>query len=95
MGLIVGLEKQRAELYSILMRTMTNADNSSILLQGKNGSGKSFVLEHVLRSLKNELHKTNMVSVVQVRLNGVLHADEVDALASIQRQLSDVPSLKY
>eukprot|EP00268_Persea_americana_P065707 TRINITY_DN8820_c0_g1_i4.p1 TRINITY_DN8820_c0_g1~~TRINITY_DN8820_c0_g1_i4.p1 ORF type:complete len:423 (-),score=35.58 TRINITY_DN8820_c0_g1_i4:379-1647(-) len=72
-----------SKLKFIISNSITEACNNSILLLGPRGCGKTAVLDLVLRDLNAEY--TDMILVV--RLNGLLHSDDISALKEIARQL--------
>ncbi|KAJ9708311.1 hypothetical protein PVL29_000388 [Vitis rotundifolia] len=72
-----------SKLKFIISSSVTEACNNSILLLGPRGSGKTAVLELVIRDLLAE--HADMISVI--RLNGLLHSDDNCAVKEIARQL--------
>ncbi|XP_034683673.1 origin of replication complex subunit 4 isoform X2 [Vitis riparia] len=72
-----------SKLKFIISSSVTEACNNSILLLGPRGSGKTAVLELVIRDLLAE--HADMISVI--RLNGILHSDDNCAVKEIARQL--------
>jgi len=77
------LEKQHAQLHSLLRSTVTASESNSLLLLGPRGAGKSMLLNLALRDLEsahpNDFHV--------VHLNGFLQTDDRLALREIWRQL--------
>ncbi|XP_048229394.1 origin of replication complex subunit 4 isoform X2 [Ricinus communis] len=72
-----------SKLKFIISSSIMEACNNSILLLGPRGSGKIAVLELVLNDLLQEHPDT--ISIV--KLNGLLHSDEICAFKEIARQL--------
>jgi origin recognition complex subunit 4 len=55
---LIGIDAQRAELQTILEQTMQAAENNSVLLVGSRGTGKSLLLNHVLKSMAKKFAET-------------------------------------
>ncbi|GBG84494.1 hypothetical protein CBR_g38777 [Chara braunii] len=79
------------KLFDLLSQTVANAQNNSALLLGPRGCGKTLVLERVLAEVQRKYPR--LVSVV--RLNGLLHGDERNALKEIAKQLCLDNELAY
>lgn len=90
--LIVGIDGQLAELRQSLSRAFEKGGNTSLLLVGYRGCGKSLALDCALRSLVAARRDggeggAGDWGVDLVRLQGALHADDASALQDIARQL--------
>ncbi|KAL2324157.1 hypothetical protein Fmac_023215 [Flemingia macrophylla] len=72
-----------SKLKFMISSSVTEACNNSILLLGPRGSGKSAVLELVIQYLMQEYPD----SISVIRLNGLLHSDDISAFKEIARQL--------
>ncbi|KAK7357721.1 hypothetical protein VNO80_17016 [Phaseolus coccineus] len=72
-----------SKLKFMISSSVTEACNNSILLLGPRGSGKSAVLEVVIQDLLQEYPD----SISVIRLNGLLHCDDISAFKEIARQL--------
>ncbi|KAK1301452.1 hypothetical protein QJS10_CPB12g00301 [Acorus calamus] len=68
-----------SKLKFLISNSLTEGCNTSVLLLGPRGCGKSAVLELVLGDLQTEY--ADMISVV--RLNGLLHSDDTCSLKSL------------
>ncbi|KAJ8003672.1 hypothetical protein DPEC_G00150760 [Dallia pectoralis] len=82
----MGIESQHKHLLELLRRTAVHGESNSVLIVGPRGSGKTMLLEFVLRELL-EVKDVNK-NVLQVHLNGLLQTDDRIALKEITRQLS-------
>lgn len=83
----LGLEQQQKKLLNILERTLLQTkQNNAVLLLGYHGSGKSFVLRHVLNALKLK-YNPKCKNFVTVYLNGLVQIDDNLAIREICRQL--------
>ncbi|KAL8593462.1 hypothetical protein ACOMHN_000777 [Nucella lapillus] len=82
---IHGYQKERRELSDLIQRTLTAGESNSVLVIGHRGTGKSMLVEGVLKDTeeKNSVEQ----SVLMVRLNGLLQTDDKIALKEITRQL--------
>ncbi|KAK7343442.1 hypothetical protein VNO77_12191 [Canavalia gladiata] len=72
-----------SKLKFMISSSVTEACNNSILLLGPRGSGKNAVLELVIQDLLQEYPD----SISVIRLNGLLHSDDISAFKEIARQL--------
>ncbi|XP_027364773.1 origin of replication complex subunit 4 [Abrus precatorius] len=72
-----------SKLKFMISSSVTEACNNSILLLGPRGSGKSAVLELVIQDLMQQYPD----SISAIRLNGLLHSDDISAFKEIARQL--------
>ncbi|GLT34346.1 hypothetical protein SLA2020_088670 [Shorea laevis] len=76
-------ESNYSKLRFTISSSITEASNNSILLLGPRGSGKVAVLDLVLGDLLQEY--PDAISVI--KLNGLLHNDDISAFKEIARQL--------
>ncbi|XP_074579406.1 origin of replication complex subunit 4 [Curcuma longa] len=76
-------ESNYCKLKVLIMNSISDACNNSILLLGPRGSGKVAIVDLVLEDLKTQLPD----SISVIRLNGLLHSDDNFALKEIARQL--------
>ncbi|KAK7269823.1 hypothetical protein RIF29_22577 [Crotalaria pallida] len=72
-----------SKLKFMISSSVTEACNNSILLQGPRGSGKTEVLDLVIHDLFLEFPD----SISLIRLNGLLHCDDISAFKEIARQV--------
>ncbi|KAK7310163.1 hypothetical protein RJT34_07486 [Clitoria ternatea] len=72
-----------SKLKFMISTSVTEACNNSILLLGPRGSGKNAVLELVIQDLFQQYPD----SISVIRLNGLLHCDDIAAFKEIARQL--------
>ncbi|KAE9618718.1 putative origin recognition complex subunit 4, P-loop containing nucleoside triphosphate hydrolase [Lupinus albus] len=72
-----------SKLKFMISSSVTEACNNSILLLGPRGSGKTEVLDLVIQDLFLQYPD----SISMIRLNGLLHFDDVSAFKEIARQL--------
>uniref|UniRef100_A0A8C7J2F4 Origin recognition complex subunit 4 n=1 Tax=Oncorhynchus kisutch TaxID=8019 RepID=A0A8C7J2F4_ONCKI len=82
----VGMESQHKHLLELLRRTAVHGESNSVLIVGPRGSGKTMLLNCVLRELL-EVKDVNK-NVLPVHLNGLLQTDDRIALKEITRQLN-------
>ncbi|XP_076455615.1 origin recognition complex subunit 4-like isoform X2 [Babylonia areolata] len=82
---IHGYQKERRELSDLVQRTLTTGESNSVLVIGHRGTGKSMLVENVLKDVQEK--KETQQSVVMVRLNGLLQTDDKIALKEMTRQL--------
>lgn len=82
---LVGLESQHKHLLELLRRTCVQGESNSVLLVGPRGSGKTMLLNYVLKELLEE--KEVRKNVLLVKLNGLLQTNDRIALKEITRQL--------
>ncbi|XP_042377548.1 origin of replication complex subunit 4-like isoform X1 [Zingiber officinale] len=76
-------ESNYCKLKFLIMNSISDSCNNSILLLGPRGSGKVAVVDLVLEDLKTQ----HPDSISVIRLNGLLHSDDNFALKEIARQL--------
>ncbi|XP_063067807.1 origin recognition complex subunit 4 isoform X2 [Engraulis encrasicolus] len=82
----VGLESQHKHLLELLRRTAVHGESNSVLIVGPRGTGKTMLLNYVLKELLQEQDvKSN---IMMVNLNGLLQTDDRIALKEITRQLN-------
>mmetsp|Transcript_25109 Transcript_25109/g.47456 ORF Transcript_25109/g.47456 Transcript_25109/m.47456 type:complete len:502 (-) Transcript_25109:143-1648(-) len=79
------------QLKRLIKDTVVGAHNNSALLLGPRGTGKSLVLERALSDAASE-HPEHLVAV---RLSGIVHTDDQQALRSVAQQLCDQQRLAY
>uniref|UniRef100_A0A8D2MYH9 Origin recognition complex subunit 4 n=1 Tax=Zonotrichia albicollis TaxID=44394 RepID=A0A8D2MYH9_ZONAL len=82
-GRLFGMEQQH--LLELLRRTTVHGESNSALLIGPRGSGKSALLNHVLKDLR-EMEQVRE-NLLEVHLNGLLQTNDSVALKEITRQL--------
>uniref|UniRef100_A0A674BP97 Origin recognition complex subunit 4 n=1 Tax=Salmo trutta TaxID=8032 RepID=A0A674BP97_SALTR len=82
----VGMESQHKHLLELLRRTAVHGESNSVLIVGPRGSGKTMLLNCILRELL-EVKDINK-NVLPVHLNGLLQTDDRIALKEITRQLN-------
>ncbi|NXL21997.1 ORC4 protein, partial [Setophaga kirtlandii] len=91
-GKLFGMEQQYRHLLELLKRTTVHGESNSALLIGPRGSGKTALLNHVLKDLR----ETEQVreNLLEVHLNGknpflpgLLQTNDKVALKEITRQL--------
>ncbi|KAF2094180.1 origin recognition complex, subunit 4, partial [Rhizodiscina lignyota] len=80
---LVGLEDEYKKVYQVAEQTITAGEGNSMLLIGARGSGKTALLNKVVK----ELARDNMSEFHVIRLNGFVHTDDKLALREIWRQL--------
>ncbi|XP_061860941.1 origin recognition complex subunit 4 isoform X2 [Colius striatus] len=82
---LFGVEHQYKHLLELLKRTTVHGESNSALIIGPRGSGKTALLNHVLK----ELMETKQVreNLLKVHLNGLLQTNDKVALKEITRQL--------
>jgi len=82
---LINMEAQSDELYNILLSTMRGEGNTSVLLFGRNGFGKSALLSSVMQRIRV---KCGRDSFVYIYLNANLQSTDVDSLYEIVSQLA-------
>jgi len=80
---LTNLSDEYAKVNTVISQTITAGESNSMLLIGARGSGKSALVNHVLREQAKE-HPDDFHAV---RLNGFIHTDDKIALREIWRQL--------
>ncbi|CAD5125155.1 DgyrCDS13398 [Dimorphilus gyrociliatus] len=70
-------------IYDSIQKVFSN-ESSSLILTGIRGIGKSYLIDKVLKRLKDERRQFRLV-----RLNGCIQSDEVVAKVEIDRQLNE------
>lgn len=80
-----------SKLKFMISSSITEACNNSILLLGQRGSGKTAVLDLVIQDLF--LQYPDSISLI--RLNGLLHCDDISAFKEIARQLCMEHQLQF
>ncbi|XP_030435659.1 origin recognition complex subunit 4 isoform X2 [Gopherus evgoodei] len=77
--------KKPLHLLELLKRTTIHGESNSALIIGPRGSGKTMLLNHVLKELMEV--KQVRENLLQVHLNGLLQTNDKIALKEITRQL--------
>ncbi|CAK4024041.1 Origin recognition complex subunit 4 [Lecanosticta acicola] len=80
---ITELDTEYTKVSSVIGQTVSAGESNSMLLIGARGSGKTTLINHVLR----EQAKKHSEEFHVVRLNGFIHTDDKVALRDIWRQL--------
>eukprot|EP00485_Elphidium_margaritaceum_P000874 CAMPEP_0202690770 /NCGR_PEP_ID=MMETSP1385-20130828/5658_1 /ASSEMBLY_ACC=CAM_ASM_000861 /TAXON_ID=933848 /ORGANISM="Elphidium margaritaceum" /LENGTH=488 /DNA_ID=CAMNT_0049346063 /DNA_START=226 /DNA_END=1692 /DNA_ORIENTATION=- len=81
---LINLDSEFEQLYGILHATMKGGDNTSVLLFGRNGFGKSALLSLVIHRLAQKYGKQ---SFIYIYLNAHLHTTDVESLYEIVSQI--------
>ncbi|KAM7153577.1 origin recognition complex subunit 4 isoform 1-T2 [Macrochelys suwanniensis] len=84
-GKLFGVQLQYKHLLELLKRTTIHGESNSALIIGPRGSGKTMLLNHVLKELMEA--KQVRENLLQVHLNGLLQTNDKIALKEITRQL--------
>ncbi|XP_074450293.1 origin recognition complex subunit 4 isoform X2 [Larus michahellis] len=84
-GKLFGTERQYRHLLELLKRTTVHGESNSALIIGPRGSGKTALLNHVLKELTEM--KEVRENLLEVHLNGLLQTNDKVALKEITRQL--------
>ncbi|KAM9123853.1 origin recognition complex subunit 4 [Pangshura tecta] len=84
-GKLFGVQLQYKHLLELLKRTTVHGESNSALIIGPRGSGKTMLLNHVLKELMEV--KQVRENLLQVHLNGLLQTNDKIALKEITRQL--------
>lgn len=84
-GKLFGIEHQYRHLLELLKRTTIHGESNSALIIGPRGSGKTALLNRVLKDLMEI--KQVKENLLEVRLNGLLQTNDKVALKEITRQL--------
>ncbi|KAM9380722.1 origin recognition complex subunit 4 [Phaethornis superciliosus] len=82
---LFGIEQQYKHLLELLKRTTLHGESNSALIIGPRGSGKTALLNHVLKEIT--AMEASKQSLLQVHLNGLLQTNDKVALKEITRQL--------
>ncbi|KAK3704823.1 origin recognition complex subunit 4 [Vermiconidia calcicola] len=80
---LTNLESEYTKVSSLITQTITAGESNSMLVIGARGSGKSALVNQILR----EQNKEHQDEFHAVRLNGFIHTDDKIALREIWRQL--------
>jgi origin recognition complex subunit 4 len=80
---LTNLSDEYTKVNTVVSQTITAGESNSMLLIGARGSGKTALVNHVLREQAKE-HPDDFHAV---RLNGFIHTDDKIALREIWRQL--------
>ncbi|EPZ36810.1 Origin recognition complex, subunit 4 domain-containing protein [Rozella allomycis CSF55] len=90
---LVQLDQQQNEIYSLLKRTVQYRENNSVLLLGQRACGKSVTLAKCMNSIREEFGDD---CFIHIHLNGIFLTDEKMAIKYILKQLkiADLDSVK-
>ncbi|XP_970921.2 origin recognition complex subunit 4 [Tribolium castaneum] len=80
----VGHEDERQQVFDLLHRTITSGESNSALLIGPRASGKTTLVDNVLRDLQPYFSS----DAILVKLHGLIHTDDRIALKSITAQMN-------
>lgn len=80
---LVGLEEEYKKVHQLVEQTISAGEGNSMLMIGARGSGKTALVNQVLRELSKDQRQDFHV----IRLNGFVHTDDKLALREIWRQL--------
>lgn len=80
---LANLSDEYTKVNTVISQTITAGESNSMLLIGARGSGKTALVNHILREQAKE-HPDDFHAV---RLNGFIHTDDKIALREIWRQL--------
>jgi len=80
---LINLNNEYSKVSQIITQSIKSGESNSILLIGARGSGKTSLVNEVLR----EQHAKHAQDFHVVRLNGFIHTDDKIALKEIWRQL--------
>ncbi|GAB7352042.1 hypothetical protein MBLNU459_g2553t1 [Dothideomycetes sp. NU459] len=80
---LVGLDEEHAKIANLIEQTISAGESNSMLIIGARGSGKSAIVEAILRDQTTKQSD----AFHAVRLNGFIHTDDKIALREIWRQL--------
>jgi len=80
---MMNLDEEYSKISSLITQTITAGESNSMLVIGARGSGKTAILNQVLR----EQGEKHLEDFHVVRLNGFIHTDDRMALREIWRQL--------
>ncbi|KAM3419555.1 hypothetical protein BST61_g2895 [Cercospora zeina] len=80
---LTNLDDEYAKVANVIVQTITAGESNSMLLIGARGSGKTAMIDQIIR----EQSKTHADDFHVVRLNGFIHTDDKIALRDIWRQL--------
>ncbi|NXE39971.1 ORC4 protein, partial [Ptilorrhoa leucosticta] len=85
-GKLFGMEQQYRHLLELLKRTTVHGESNSALIIGPRGSGKTALLNHVLKDLR-EMKQVTENLLENPFLSGLLQTNDKVALKEITRQL--------
>ncbi|PNS16305.1 Origin recognition complex subunit 4 [Sphaceloma murrayae] len=80
---LVGLDSEHAKVANLIEQTITAGESNSMVLIGARGSGKSALIDNVIRQQRT----THGDDFHVVRLSGFIHTDDKIAIREIWRQL--------
>lgn len=80
---LTNLDDEETKVRSVVCQTITAGESNSMLLIGARGTGKTALVNHILR--QQAVQHPDVFHVV--RLNGFIHTDDKIALREIWRQL--------
>ncbi|XP_065607435.1 origin recognition complex subunit 4 [Cyrtonyx montezumae] len=84
-GKLFGIDQQYKHLLELLKQTTVHGESNSALIIGPRGSGKTALLNRVLKDLREM--KQVRENLLEVHLNGLLQTSDKVALKEITRQL--------
>eukprot|EP00484_Ammonia_sp_Unknown_P002012 CAMPEP_0197023366 /NCGR_PEP_ID=MMETSP1384-20130603/4065_1 /TAXON_ID=29189 /ORGANISM="Ammonia sp." /LENGTH=496 /DNA_ID=CAMNT_0042451563 /DNA_START=214 /DNA_END=1701 /DNA_ORIENTATION=- len=82
---LINLESESTALYNILHSTMEGEGNTSVLLFGRNGFGKSSLISYVMHQIEQKFGKNTFIYIY---LNANLHTTDIESLYEIVSQLA-------
>ncbi|NXQ23376.1 ORC4 protein, partial [Alaudala cheleensis] len=85
-GKLFGVKQQYSHLLELLKRTTVHGESNSALIIGPRGSGKTALLNHVLKDLR-EMNQVRGNLLENPFLSGLLQTNDKVALKEITRQL--------
>lgn len=88
---LINLDSEFNELYNILYSTMKGEGNTSVLLFGRNGFGKSALLSSVMHKIEKKCKN----QFIYIYLNANLHTTDVESLYEIVSQLAHQNGRKF
>ncbi|KAH7053206.1 origin recognition complex subunit 4 C-terminus-domain-containing protein [Macrophomina phaseolina] len=80
---LVGLDDEYTKVHQLVEQTVTAGEGNSMLIIGARGSGKTALVNQVLKELSKDQRQDFHI----IRLNGFIHTDDKLALREIWRQL--------
>lgn len=85
----IGMQEEWHTLYTMLHATVTAQESNSCLLIGSSGSGKSVLLDSVLRSLRGveSISSLDADAFYQVTLSGTVQINDRSAMKEMAQQL--------
>ncbi|KAL1626285.1 origin recognition complex subunit 4 [Neofusicoccum ribis] len=80
---LIGLDEEYRKVHQLVEQTVSAGEGNSMLLIGARGSGKTTLVNQVLREISKDQRQDFHI----IRLNGFVHTDDKLALREIWRQL--------